>query len=70
MPKTKFFDYAEMKNWIQAEISKENEGLSEVEVTERRRVLLETCDDPVARKWCQLRRSGMTATAQDKPQSF
>ena len=67
MPKTKVFDCVEMKNRIQAEISKENEGLSEVEITERRRVLLETSDDPVAKKWRQLRRSGLTATGRNKP---
>ncbi len=67
MPKTKVFDCVEMKNRIQAEISMENEGLTDAEIAERRRVLLETSEDPVARKWRKLRRSDMTDTARNKP---
>jgi hypothetical protein len=58
MRKPKPFDAVEMKNRIQAELRKEHEGLSDEEVERRRRVWLETSDDPVARWWRSVQRTG------------
>lgn len=55
--KKKAFDCVEMKNRIQESIARKNEGLTDDEVRRRRRALLETSDDPLARKWRSLRDS-------------
>ncbi len=60
MRKTKKFDCVEMKNQIQSEMMKECEGLSEAEILERRRIQMETSDDPLAKKWRQLGAKGMS----------
>ncbi|GMU35912.1 MAG: hypothetical protein KJ057_01235 [Phycisphaerae bacterium] len=45
----KTFDCVELKNRIQAEIARENDGLTADERRKRIRHELETSDDPVAR---------------------
>lgn len=67
MLKTKTFDCVGMKNRIQTEINKESEGLSEAEISERRRILLETSDDPVAKKWRQLEKVDTVTPKGTKP---
>jgi hypothetical protein len=49
MKEAKAFDAVEMKNRVQAQLRKEHEGLSDEEVERRRRVWLETSDDPAAK---------------------
>jgi hypothetical protein len=51
MKKNKEFDCVEMKNAIQAQLRKENEGLTDEEIARRRREWLETSDDPLAKWW-------------------
>lgn len=51
MKKKKDFDCVEMKNQIQAQIARENEGLTDEEIREKRRLFLETSDNEVARAW-------------------
>ncbi|MCG3130715.1 MAG: hypothetical protein FLDDKLPJ_01487 [Phycisphaerae bacterium] len=51
MAQEKEFDGVEMKNRIQAEIQRENEGLSDQERREKLHRELETSDDPLSRKW-------------------
>jgi hypothetical protein len=40
-----------MKNSIQAQLRKENEGLTDEEIARRRREWLETSEDPLAKWW-------------------
>jgi hypothetical protein len=47
----KSFDCVEMKNAIQAQLRKENEGLTDEEIARRRREWLEKSDDPLAKWW-------------------
>ena len=54
MKKVKKFDCVKMKNDIQAKLAKEQEGLSDEEISRRRRQWLETSDDPLARWWRSL----------------
>ncbi len=55
MKEPKLFDAVEMKNRIQAQLRKEHEGLSGEEIERRRRVWLETSDDPAAKWWRSVR---------------
>ena len=54
MKKPKTFDCVAMKNAIQAEMLKRQEGLSEEEIHRRRHEWLATSQDPIARKWRSL----------------
>ena len=62
MPQEKTFDCVEMKNRIQAEIARENEGLTDDERRARLRHELETSDDPLARKWREWKALAPSAT--------
>ncbi len=57
MKKPKPFDAVEMKNRIQAQLRKEQEGLSDEEIEGRRRAWLETSDDPAAKWWRSIQRA-------------
>jgi hypothetical protein len=57
MKKPKPLDALEMKNHVQAELCREREGLSDEEVERRRRIWLETSDDPAAKWWRSIQRT-------------
>ncbi len=57
MKKAKSFDCVQMKNTIQANLRKEHEGLSDEEIERRRRLWLETSDDPPARWWRSIQKA-------------
>jgi len=65
MKTKKTLDCVKMKNAIQAQIRKEQEGLSEEEIERRRRRWLRTSDDPLARLWRSLE-GGRTREAAGK----
>jgi hypothetical protein len=55
--KPKPFDAVALKNRIQVQLRKEHEGLSDEEIERRRRVWLETSDDPAAKWWRLIQRT-------------
>ena len=46
-----------MKNRIPAQLRSEQEGMSDEEIERRRRVWLETSDDPAAKWWRSIQKS-------------
>ena len=57
MRKNKSFDCVEMKNAIQAELRKQDAGLSPDQIREKRQKELATSDNIVAKKWRRLPQS-------------
>jgi len=64
MKKHKSFDCLEMKNSIQAQLREEHVGLSVEEIENRRRIWLESSEDPIAKWW-----RSVSKQKQDAPKS-
>jgi len=61
-------DAVELKNRIQAEIRKEQEGLSDEEVRKRRAERLATSDSPIAKWWRRITAAeGAASSVHEKP---
>lgn len=61
--KNKPFDCVTMKNEIQAKLLEEHKGLSDDEIARRRKVWLETSNDPLAAWWRTVSSSAVLASS-------